>query len=142
MYKTEIRVNPDNPDAGMYTVAFYDEGAVILSCTKNVTHVNIPAAINGKSVIRIGSEAFMLHPHLLSVTLPDTVRTIGDAAFMGCFALMSVHAGKGLEAVEAGAFGDCVNLQEVDFPSRPRASLSAFAGCYQLEAAREPVLYP
>ena len=142
MYQTEIRVDPSNPDAGMLTVSFQNEGAIILSCSPQVTQLTIPAIINSAPVVRIGAQAFMKHPHLLSITLPDTVRTIGFAAFLECPVLMSVHAGKGLEKVESQAFSDCVNLQEVDFPSRPKAALNAFAGCYQLEAAREPVVYP
>lgn len=141
MYQTEIRLDPSDPAAGMLTVSFQPQGAVILGCSPQVTQVNIPALINGAPVVRIGSEAFMKHPHLLSITLPDTVRSIGFAAFLECPVLRSIRAGKGLETVEAHAFSDCVNLLEVDFPSRPRASLTSFSGCYQLEAAHEPVTY-
>lgn len=123
------------------TFAVNAEGAVVTGCSEQVTQVTVPASYSGVPVVRIGSQAFMQHPHLLSITLPDSVRTIGEAAFMGCPALTSVRAGTGLEQVQPHAFFNCVNLQQVDFPSRPVAALTSFAGCYQLEAAREGVTY-
>ena len=117
------------------------EGVVVTACRPDVTQVIIPGEAGGVPVVRIGARAFAGHPHLLSVSLPDTVQTIGEEAFRGCSALMTVTAGHALTSVEAGAFRDCVNLQEVRFPTRPQAAQDAFAGCYQLEAAREPVTY-
>ncbi len=117
------------------------EGAVVTGCSPDVTQVVIPACHDGTPVVCIGPEAFLRHPHLLSVTLPDTVRVIGEGAFMGCRTLMRVLGGRGLERVQSHAFRECVNLQHVDFPSTPDGDLTAFAGCYQLEAANEPVTY-
>lgn len=117
------------------------EGVVVTACSPDVTQVIVPREVGGVPVVRIGARAFSGHPHLLSVTLPDTVQTIGEAAFRDCAALMTVTAGQALVRVEASAFRNCVNLQDVRFPSRPVAAPDAFAGCYQLEAAREPVTY-
>ena len=117
------------------------EGAVVVSCSPDVTQVVVPREAGGVPVVRIGTGAFRNHPHLLTVSLPDTLQIISEDAFRGCTALMTVTAGEKLARVDSGAFRDCVSLQEVRFPSRPLAALDAFAGCYQLEAAREPVTY-
>lgn len=116
-------------------------GAVVTGCSPNVTQVVVPSHYAGVRVTGVGSDAFRSHPHLLSVTLPDTVETIGEGAFMDCRSLMTVRGGRGLKQVQACAFFNCVNLQHVDFPTQPQAALTAFAGCYQLEAAGEPVTY-
>lgn len=117
------------------------EGAVITGCRPDVTRVTVPEAVDGMPVVGVAEDAFRGHPHLLCVTLPDSVQTIGQGAFRDCPALMRVSAGSGLAEVAAQAFHGCVSLQEVHFPSRPLAAQDAFAACYQLEAAREPVIY-
>ena len=48
---------------------------------KEITEVNIPAEIDGLPVTSIGNYAFAYFPELTSVTIPDSVTSIGEGAF-------------------------------------------------------------
>lgn len=135
--------NPSAPGVPAADLVFSvgPDGAIVTGCSHQLTQAVIPSEHDGMPVTGVGPEAFRNHPYLLSVTLPATVRVIGESAFMDCHALLSVLGGAGVELVEPYAFYQCVNLRTVQLPGRPAASRTSFAGCYQLEAAGEPVTY-
>ena len=54
------------------------------------TSVTIPKTMNGATVLRIDTEAFMNRTTITSVQTPDTVTEIGARAFKGCTALTSM----------------------------------------------------
>ena len=43
---------------------------------------------------------------MTAVTLPDSVKTVGEGAFFTCTALASVTLGSGIEVIDLGAFMD------------------------------------
>jgi hypothetical protein len=61
-----------------------DGGVVITGSAGPGGAVTIPAAINSKSVTRIGDYAFFNCAGLTSVTIPDSVTSIGAGAFAVC----------------------------------------------------------
>jgi hypothetical protein len=67
--------------------------------------VNIPAQINGLPVTSIGFDAFA-DTALTSVTIPDSVTTIGAAAFADDLFLATVYIGSGVTTIGATAFID------------------------------------
>ncbi|MBQ7849625.1 MAG: leucine-rich repeat protein [Clostridia bacterium] len=123
------------------TFAVRNGSAVVIGCRAHVTEVTIPAEYNGLPVTSIAPAAFRSHPHLLSVTLPDSLRTVGDDAFADCHTLMSVSAGSGLERLGERAFLRCISLTKLDFRTVPDADITTFAGCYQLQASGEVASY-
>ena len=66
---------------------------------------------------------------LTSVTIPNSVKTIGTSAFEGCARLGEVSLGKGLEEIAANAFAGCTRLYDIytyaTYP--PFAEESSFA---------------
>ena len=83
---------------------------------------NIPASINGYPVTSIGSRAFCSRAFyycdsLDSITIPDSVKIIGDEAFSGCTGLKSVTIGNGVTDIGDYAFGDCTSLKSVTIGS-------------------------
>ena len=48
------------------------------------TEVVVPSTLGGCPVTAIGQKAFQNHNYLSSVTLPDSVTTIGNYAFSSC----------------------------------------------------------
>ncbi len=115
----------------------------------DLTKVEIPATIGGLTVVGIDMNAFASLPNLTEVTLPATVRTVGNAAFYDCKALASVNLDKVAtlgESAFAGTALTAVNLMSATtigknaFTNTPIASAefgpalsaigySAFAGC-------------
>src|SRR5579859_7693967 len=76
--------------------------------------VVIPGTINGLPVVSIGQRAFFsdyISP--TSVTIPNSVTSVGAEAFYGCFYLTNVTFGKGVTNIGAGVFIDCVSLARI-----------------------------
>ena len=83
--------------------------------------VTIPDTINGLPVTCIGDGAFynggLPQPYTLtSITIPDSVISIGGAAFAWWYSLRSVTLGNGLRSIGAVAFADC-GLTTIIIPS-------------------------
>ena len=74
-------------------------------------------------------------PNVESVTIPDSVTTIGDLAFGGCSKLTNLVIGKGVTSIGAAAFYMCSNLTEARIPANVRyiGSDCPFEGCVKLE---------
>ena len=65
------------------------------------------------SVTSIGYAAFSSRTSLTSVKIPNSVTSIGDGAFYECSSLTSVELGKSVETIGQEAFSDCVNLKKL-----------------------------
>lgn len=66
---------------------------------------------------------------ITSISIPDSVRSIGNYAFCGCWGLGSIAISKNIEEIGEGAFSNCDNIHKViwnakkcqDFTSSPFA---------------------
>ena len=92
-----------------------------------MTSVTIP-----NSVTSIGSSAFSGCSGLTSVTIPNSVTSIGEAAFRYCSGLTSVTIGNSVTSIEYLAFYGCSKLQDVYCYAEnvPSTKSSAFDGSY------------
>ena len=84
------------------------ENKAFYNC-RSLTSVTIP-----DSVTSIGYEAFYNCRSLTSVTIPDSVTSIGNSAFDGCTSLKSVTIGSGVTSIGDSAFEDCTSLTSVN----------------------------
>jgi predicted lipoprotein with Yx(FWY)xxD motif len=80
--------------------------------------VLIPGTLDGYSVTRLGSSNFMSvfgwnNTSVTSVTIPESVTSIGGYAFVGCAGLTSVIIPNSVTNVGQGAFQGCTNLTTV-----------------------------
>ncbi len=75
--------------------------------------------IIGEGITSIGEENFAYFYDLKTVVLPDSLKTISKLAFYNCSSLVSFNGNK-VETVEGGAFRDCSNLFEINFPNLKR----------------------
>lgn len=70
-------------------MSFNKSTGIIEKCTSSASSLVIPSQIEGKTVVGIKAGAFV-SSSVGSVTIPDTVETIGDNAFDGCTSLTTV----------------------------------------------------
>ncbi len=93
-------------------------------CNTNLTDVTIP-----NSVISIGEAAFS-GTGLVSVTIPNSVDSIGDYAFWNCMSLASVTIGNSVMYIGDGAFWGCTSLTSIAIPnSITSIGRNVFNGC-------------
>lgn len=77
------------------------------------THVDIPATLGGKNVLRISGGAFADKDNLSSVTIPNTVISIGDGAFY-LSGLTTVTIPAKVTTIEEDVFGECFKLTTIN----------------------------
>ena len=96
----------------------------------------------GNSVTTIGNSAFYRYTGLSSVTIPNSVTTIGSGAFYECRRLTSVTIGNSVTSIGNEAFSGCSGLKSVTIPnSVTTIGEFAFYDCYgllRIEAYPDP----
>ena len=84
------------------------------------------------SVTSIGSGAFSDCSSLTSITIPDSVTSIGSGAFSGCSSLSSINIPDSVTSIGSGAFSGCSSLTSITIPDSVTSIESAFYGCNSL----------
>ena len=94
----------------------------------------IPGEIDGYIVTAIDPFAFYYRSDFTGkLVIPDTVESIGKAAFAGCYGLTSVEFPANLRKIDTGAFIGCKGLTEVVLPdSVIQVADYAFFDCNEL----------
>ncbi|MCR5141690.1 MAG: leucine-rich repeat domain-containing protein [Ruminococcus sp.] len=94
-----------------------------------------------KDTKRIDSKAFYRNRRITSVTVPSTIETIGEEAFMCCYALSKVVMNCKLNTSEIGKgmFNTCSELKSVTLPDGiQRIGECCFYDCSKLESIKLP----
>ena len=101
---------------------------------KSLQSVTIP-----NSVTSIGDEAFSGCDSLQSITIPNSVTSIGDGAFYLCKSLQSITISNSVTKIGDGAFNWCKSLQSVTIPnSVTKIGDGAFNWCESLQSVTIP----
>ena len=111
---------PDQPGLIHINDIYYKETgsgeAEVVSADNGVTNITIPSTIshNNKSykVTSIGDSAFY-RSSISSISIPNSVTTIGYCAFKACAGLTSVTIPNSVTFISYSAFSKCVNLTSV-----------------------------
>lgn len=113
-------------------------GVVTDKYTGSETSIKIPATINDLPVIEIGDNAFRKYRELTSITIPDGVERIGDAAFLNCN-LTSINIPNSVTKIGTSAFYGCSSLTSLEIPSGVQEiGECAFMSCSSLESIKLP----
>lgn len=143
---------------GIRYTLYEDHAAVSGTGQAGVTHAVIPETIEGlpvtviednvfcqnaptfletvslpETIVSIGDGAFQNCNHLTEINLPDAITHIGEAAFSGCDALTSITLPKQLSVIADDTFSGCELLSSVTFPEAlVTIGDDAFWGCTAL----------
>lgn len=118
-----------------------DNTAVIVTnykCKGTAADVTIPSCYKGKPVTAINNAAFP-NSAVTSVTIPDSVTSIPDAAFVNCSQLTNISIPNSVTYIGFSAFDGCASLKSITLPSSLRTiGNSAFADCPSLMTVTYP----
>ena len=122
-----------------YTYNALDDGTIeITSYSGSAENIVIPAQIDGKSVTRIGNNAFE-KSSAKEIVIPDSVTEIGSQAFSGCGKLTGVSIPNSVTMIRDRAFFDCNSLASITIPdSVTDIELQAFCNCTSLKSVTIP----
>lgn len=96
--------------------------------------ITIPAEINGYPVTGIMSYAFYECSRITSVSIPNSIITIGDNAFYNCTSVMAVNLSEKLTSLGERCFCGCSNLTAIILPKGITTIRdSTFYGCTSLK---------
>ena len=106
--------------------------------------ITIPTTLGGCTVTGLGEYSFAANPYdghqgnplcskIRSVTIPQSVTSIGKRAFDGCSALTTLSLGEKIKTIGNYAFENCTSLTGVTIPqSVTSIGYYAFEGCTNL----------
>lgn len=95
--------------------AYTDSGMLVVSYEgTEFGDLVVPAMVDGWEVEGVQAEAFKGMDRITSITLPDTVRLIGESAFENCSALERVDLGGNVGSIDHYAFRGCSALKEIN----------------------------
>lgn len=116
-----------------------DGSLSVIKADYALSELFIPGVVNGKLVKSIGDNAFVNHGNLKRVTIPDSVTSIGYAAFANCSGLPSVTIPKSVQTIDDHAFFQCYNLTSITIPEGVTSIGSeTFYGCSALASVTIP----
>ncbi|MDE6518007.1 MAG: leucine-rich repeat domain-containing protein [Acetatifactor sp.] len=121
-------------DAASSASDFRIEGTTLIGYTGTASDVSIPSTVKV-----IGEGAFQNNTNITRVTIPKNVEEIKPYAFWGCDHLEQGSLGEGLYEVGDYAFANCPELRNISFPDNiTRIGIMAFADCASLRNIKIP----
>ena len=113
-----------------YTLDAVNGGITITDCDSSISgDVVIPSEIDGYPVVVIDDGAFLRCELMTSVTIPNTVKTIGVMAFYECKSLKTITIPSSLEYIDTNVFSSGA-LEAVYITDLEAWCNIDFANCY------------
>ena len=144
MFTTVVIPSESSADDSGLSFLYYPDGAIVAGTTYNMpADLVIPSSVTVNEVeypvVGIRNSAFQYCTNLISVTIPDSVTSIGDGAFYGCTNLISVSMSDNVTSVGKNAFYQCSSLTSIAIPNGVTSiGDSTFWGCTNLTSVTIP----
>ncbi len=99
-----------------------EETYTIMEYRGDDTEIVIPEKMDGITVVGVGANAFSasvsnINQNIVSITLPDSVNSIGKGAFKGLKNLQTLRIPKNVTVLETDVLSGCASLQNVTLPA-------------------------
>ena len=126
-YEGNIVILPQVHQDGMIYNVTKIADCAFFNCSL-LTSITIPNTVSS-----IGKEAFSHCSSLVTITIPNSVSNIGSSAFRGCIALSSISIPNDVTNIENGTFRACSSLKSIALSENVTIiGKSAFEGCRSL----------
>lgn len=103
----------------------------ILDCTfanLDIISISLPDSLES-----IGNRAFLMCRNLISIDIPDSVKKIGNTIFKDCCKLRNVKLPSNIKELPNNTFDNCKSLEKINIPnSMNLIDTSAFMDCISL----------
>ena len=111
----------------------------IIATTSNELIAGCKNTVIPNSVTSIGGAAFYKCTGLTSITIPNSVTSIGSSAFQDCNGLISITIPNSVTSIGSSAFSGCDGLTSITIPNSVTSIANfAFAGCKNLTSIEIP----
>jgi len=116
-----------------------DKGFVIYNGNTLVNYVGTATDVEIPDTITVINEYAFYDRSLISVTISDSVRSIGSSAFYYCSSLTNVTIGNSVTSIGNSAFAGCSSLKNIAIPDSVKSIGSfAFNSCSSLTSITIP----
>ena len=124
---------------GTFTYELVDGSYTITKCDVTASVSKVPELRNGYAITAIADGAFLGCTNIASLTIPESVKSIGVQAFAGCTSLSKVHLPSRLTEIPEACFMTCISLETVELSDNvTMIGENAFYGCTNLKEFKIP----
>ena len=131
---------PTNVKENNLNFDVYSDHAEVYSSWALLTSYEVPKEVEGKPVTSIRGGGFTSDINMTSITLPESLTSIGDFAFYGCTGLTSITLPEGVTSIGAYAFQNCTSLTSITLPESLTSIdyFDIFENCTSLTSIHAP----
>lgn len=106
---------------------------------KGKTEITVPGSIGGFTVVALDDDCFLSQRKITKITLPGTLKRVGNSAFAKCEKLLAISLPAGITKIPDGAFYECEKLNSVQLGNKvTKIGENAFYNCISLKRLSLP----
>ena len=117
---------------------FSDSYAFLIDGFSATGNLSLPSDVGGKPIRVIAGRAFK-DSTLTSITIPNSVISIGSGTFQACLSITSVNIPNGITLIESSTFRLCQSLTSITIPNSVTSiEFNAFQSCLSITSVTIP----